>query len=149
DDLDAALAAHGISPQDLSIELTESAGMQGQGLVLAAIRERGVRVAIDDFGTGHSSLARLRDLDVDLVKLDRSFVAALPGPRARSLISAFGAIAEALDLSTVAEGIETPEQRDWLRAAGVRSGQGYLFGRPMSGEQLAQWAQPPLTPAAP
>jgi len=149
DDLDAALAAHGISPQDLSIELTESAAMQGQDLVLAAIRERGVRVAIDDFGTGHSSLARLRDLDVDLVKLDRSFVAALPGPRARSLISAFVAIAEALDLSTVAEGIETPEQRDWLRAAGVRSGQGYLFGRPMSGEQLAQWAQPPLTPAAP
>ncbi len=149
DDLDAALAAHGISPQDLSIELTESAAMQGQDRVLAAIRERGVRVAIDDFGTGHSSLARLRDLDVDLVKLDRSFVAALPGPRARSLISAFVAIAEALDLSTVAEGIETPEQRDWLRAAGVRSGQGYLFGRPMSGEQLAQWAQPALTPVAP
>ena len=150
EDLDAALAAHGIAPQDLSIELTESAAMQGQDRVLAAIRERGVRVAIDDFGTGHSSLARLRDLDVDLVKLDRSFVSALPAPRARSLISAFVAIAEALDLSTVAEGIETPQQRDWLRAAGVRLGQGYLFGRPMSGEQLAQWAAPPaVSPAAP
>ncbi|MEO7744716.1 MAG: EAL domain-containing protein [Actinomycetota bacterium] len=148
-DLDAALAAHGISPDELSIELTESAAMQGQDRVLAAIRGRGVRVAIDDFGTGHSSLARLRDLDVDLVKLDRSFVSALPGPRARSLISAFVAIAEALDLSTVAEGIETPAERDWLRAAGVRSGQGYLFGRPMSGEQLAQWARPPVSLAAP
>ncbi len=149
DDLDAALAAHGISPQDLSIELTESAAMQGQDRVLAAIRERGVRVAIDDFGTGHSSLARLLDLDVDLVKLDRSFVSALPAPRARSLISAFVAVAEALDVSTVAEGIETAEQRDWLRAAGVRFGQGYLFGRPMSGEQLARWARTQVSPAAP
>ena len=150
DDLDAALAAHGIAPQDLSIELTESTAMQGQDRVLAAIRERGVRVAIDDFGTGHSSLARLRDLDVDLVKLDRSFVSALPAPRARSLISAFVAIADALDLGTVAEGIETVEQRDWLRAAGVRFGQGYLFGRPMSGDQLVQWAAAStLNPAGP
>src|SRR5205085_630616 len=84
---------------------------------------RGIGVAIDDFGTGHSSLARLRDLPVDTVKLDRSFIAPLPGQAARALVDAFLRLARGLSLQTVAEGVETTEQRDQLTNAGCDDGQ--------------------------
>ena len=98
----------------LEVEFTESAVMADFGRTTALIRDlrqRGIGVAIDDFGTGHSSLARLRDLPVDTVKLDRSFVAPLPEQAARALVDAFLGLARGLRLQTVAEGIETEEQR--------------------------------------
>ncbi len=141
-ELDEVLSRHHLPADALAIELTESAATEhrdGVAAALAGVRERGVRVAIDDFGTGHSSLARLHDLDVDVLKLDLSFVSALPSPWAQTLINAVIAIAEALHLDTIAEGIETKEQRAWLASAGVRCGQGYLFARPMPGVDLARW----------
>jgi diguanylate cyclase (GGDEF)-like protein/PAS domain S-box-containing protein len=140
--IDASLAAHGLDPARLEVEFTESAVMADFGRTTALIgdlRERGIGVAIDDFGTGHSSLARLRDLPVDTVKLDRSFVAPLPEHTARALVDAFLGLARGLRLRTVAEGIETEEQRLLLLAAGCESAQGYLFAKPMPAAELSAW----------
>ncbi|WP_448631735.1 EAL domain-containing protein [Cellulomonas soli] len=134
--LEASSTWHGIGLDRLTIELTESAvaDLDDVGTrVLHRLRDRGVLVAIDDFGTGHSSLARLRELPVDVVKLDRSFVTDLPGPVASALVTAFVGVASALGLRTVAEGIETEDQWSELRRIGCIDGQGYLFGRPAPG----------------
>ncbi len=103
------------------------------------LRSRGIGVAIDDFGTGHSSLARLRDLPVDTVKLDRSFIAPLPGQAAQALVDAFLRLARGLSLQTVAEGVETAEQRDQLMTAGCDAAQGFLFARPMPADEVPEW----------
>ena len=137
--LDASSTWHGVALDRVTVELTESAvaDLDDVGTrVLQRLRERGVLVAIDDFGTGHSSLARLRELPVDVVKLDRSFVTDLPGTVASALVTAFVGVASALGLRTVAEGIETEEQWAALRAIGCTDGQGYLFGRPAPGGDL-------------
>jgi diguanylate cyclase (GGDEF)-like protein/PAS domain S-box-containing protein len=133
DEVLAALRVHDLPPHRLVLELTESALMgsdTGQLDVLQELAATGVRIAMDDFGVGHSSLARLRDLPVAIVKIDRSFVSPLPDPRARQLVSAFSDLAAALGLDVVAEGIETVEQRDALTAVGCELGQGWLLGRP-------------------
>ncbi|MGN8244743.1 EAL domain-containing protein [Cellulomonas soli] len=137
--LDASSAWHGIGLDRVTLELTESAvaDLDDVGTrVLHRLRDRGVLVAVDDFGTGHSSLARLRELPVDVVKLDRSFVKDLPGAVPAALVTAFVGVASALGLRTVAEGIETEEQWAELRRIGCTDGQGYLFGRPVPGGDL-------------
>ncbi len=136
----ASLARHGIGADRLVLELTESAvvGLDDGGLGdLRRLRAQGVRVALDDFGTGTSSLARLRDLPVDVVKVDRSFVEGLPAPVPLALVRAVVGVAAALGLETVAEGVETRAQADCVRAAGCTSGQGWLYGRPVPADRLS------------
>jgi EAL domain-containing protein (putative c-di-GMP-specific phosphodiesterase class I) len=142
--IDAAIARHGLDPARLEVEFTESSVMADFARTIALIHDlrlRGIGVAIDDFGTGHSSLARLRDLRVDTVKLDRSFVAPLPERAAQALVDAFLGLARGLELRTVAEGVETDEQRALLLSAGCDAAQGYLFARPMPPQEVAAWLE--------
>jgi len=135
-------AAHELEPGRLIIELTETALAEepvGASDVLERMHERGVRLAIDDFGTGHSTLARLGQTPFEMIKLDQTFVAAIGGADQRlgQIVQATGVVARALKLHTVAEGVETRAQLDYLRRHQFTAGQGYLFARPMPIEQLA------------
>ena len=106
-----------------------------------AIRTLGVRIAIDDFGTGYASLAYLRSLPVHQVKIDRSFVPTADAPAgAHDVARAVLLVGQTLGLETVAEGVEVSEQANALETAGVRIAQGYLFARPMAGDEFAAWA---------
>lgn len=131
DEVRRALTESGLDAQYLVVEITENVMLQPYTQVLHQLKELGIRIALDDFGTGYSSLAYLHRLPIDIVKIDRTFVhgAALEqqSPLARLIVQ----IGDILGLSTVAEGIETPEEFQWLRQLGCRTGQGYLFARPM------------------
>ncbi len=134
------LNRNGLNGNSLEIELTESVLLTDPAAVNAALlklRGLGVSVALDDFGTGYSSLAYLNRLAIDTVKIDRSFVTELATPAGTShfsvaLVQAVVAVAAALDLKIVAEGIETAAQRDLLRSLGCQQGQGYFFARPLA-----------------
>jgi diguanylate cyclase (GGDEF)-like protein/PAS domain S-box-containing protein len=144
----AALADHGLRPEDLCLELTESSLIGAGGTVrrtLGELRALGVTLAIDDFGTGWSSLAYLRRLPVDAVKIDRSFVAGLgrDGPDAEVVRAVVG-LAHALGLTCVAEGVETAEQVAVLRALGCDQAQGHFFARPQPAADLWPVARPAL-----
>lgn len=141
---------HHLGLDRFTIEITESAvgSLDEPSLrTLHQLRDLGALVALDDFGTGQSSLARLRDMPVDVIKLDRSFVSGLPDAVPAALITAFVGVARALGLTTVAEGVETVEQHDALATMGCTYGQGYLYGRPVPGPDLGdpQWPGRPLT----
>ncbi|HEX2798773.1 MAG TPA: EAL domain-containing protein, partial [Thermoanaerobaculia bacterium] len=133
--VEAALAATGLPAERLELEITESVAMgdiQEAIATLRKLREMGVRVVLDDFGTGHSSLAYLKSLPLDAIKIDRTFVAAIPGSGAdASLVMAILEMARGLSLRVIAEGVETEEQLAFLTANGCRQAQGYLFGRPV------------------
>ena len=131
---DVARVLHdtGILPSALWLEITESTLMRDAESALSALgalRALGLHLAVDDFGTGYSSLAYLERLPVEALKIDRSFTAGV-GVRKDStaIVGAVVGLARALRLSTVAEGIETPEQLQQLRAMGCEVGQGFLFG---------------------
>ncbi|PWC39053.1 GGDEF domain-containing phosphodiesterase [Azospirillum sp. TSO35-2] len=129
------LQRHGTPPGLLELEITETVIMKDVHHhlpTLNRLRALGVRIAIDDFGTGYSSLAYLRQLPVDVLKIDRSFVNDLP--HAPDIASTVIALAQRLLLSTVAEGVETMEQRRWLAEAGCDCLQGYLISRPLSAD---------------
>ncbi|MGF7173843.1 putative bifunctional diguanylate cyclase/phosphodiesterase [Azospirillum doebereinerae] len=129
------LRRHGTSPELLEIEITETVIMKDVRHhlpTLNRLRALGVRIAIDDFGTGYSSLAYLRQLPVDVLKIDRSFVNDLP--HAPDIASTVIGLAQRLGLSTVAEGVETVEQQRWLAEAGCDHLQGYLISRPLSAD---------------
>ncbi|WP_305789225.1 putative bifunctional diguanylate cyclase/phosphodiesterase [Symbioplanes lichenis] len=137
-DVARRLGDAGLRPQDLVLELTESALVEETSAVPALTRLRGlgVRIAVDDFGTGYSSLRYLTRLPVDILKLDRCFVAELNGdPQGSAVAEAVLRLAQALHLDTVAEGIETAEQAAELSLLGYRRGQGYHYARPMSPEE--------------
>jgi diguanylate cyclase (GGDEF)-like protein len=140
-----ALVGTGLAPSALTIEITETAVMRDAESMLAVIRglkALGVRVAIDDFGTGYSSLAYLRELPVDTLKIDRSFIAAAAdSDTARQLIHTLVQLGKALNLETLAEGIEDPGQLDRLRAEGCDTGQGYIFGRPVDAQTFETFLQ--------
>ncbi|OHE79294.1 MAG: hypothetical protein A2X76_08245 [Lysobacterales bacterium GWF1_69_6] len=134
------LESSGLAPALLEIEITESmlmADVQSTITLLAALRERGVRVAIDDFGTGYSSLAYLGRLSLDRLKIDQSFVRDLrvPGP-AEGIVRTVIALARSLQLNTLAEGVEEAEDAERLRALGCDDAQGYLYDRPLSEAEL-------------
>jgi diguanylate cyclase (GGDEF)-like protein len=131
------LAAHDVAPQRVVVEVTETVLMHDLDKAaqrLAELRRIGVRIAVDDFGVGHSSLSYLRNLPVDVLKIDKSFIDALPegADLARVMIQLGGM----LGLDVIAEGVESSEQRAELRALGCRRAQGYLFARPMRPDAL-------------
>jgi diguanylate cyclase (GGDEF)-like protein len=128
------LAGSAFDPSNLILEITESAMMHDTETVvqnLHALRALGLRIAVDDFGTGYSSLAYLEQFPVDILKIDRSFVTALSDDDPAGLAQAVIQIAETLGLMTVAEGVETAEQAERLRALGCRAAQGYHLGMPL------------------
>ncbi|PWU30449.1 cyclic diguanylate phosphodiesterase [Pseudomonas sp. RW407] len=129
------LGAFPVGSVTLMLELTERELIGSDAHtdeLLGHLRELGVNLAIDDFGTGHSSLAYLRRFHVDALKIDKSFVATVDDDsRSRHILDSILDLCGRLDLQVIAEGIETPAQRDYLAARGVPCLQGYLFGRPM------------------
>ena len=124
----------------LDLEITESLLIDpasSEVMQLRVLRNAGVRVAIDDFGTGYSSLSRLSDLPVDTLKIDRSFIDGLPGDRASArLVPTVISLARAFDLVTVAEGVETRAQLNFLERAGCMQSQGFLHAQPMPAAAL-------------
>lgn len=135
-----ALAESGLEAGRLELEVTESAIMQDPDAAieqLSRLRALGVRLAIDDFGTGHSSLLRLKRMNVHKLKIDQGFVKGLPGSREDAAITrSVIALAHNLDLQVVAEGIETAEQADFLRTHGCDYGQGFGFSRPQEAAKI-------------
>ena len=130
------------APCGFDVEITESALLHDSDDAmskLSLLRAAGIGIAIDDFGTGYSSLSRLSLLPVDTLKIDRSFVAGLPTAAAAvALVSTVIALARAFSLTTVAEGVETQEQLQSLRALGCDQSQGYLHGRPQSAREVTR-----------
>lgn len=133
--MDAAVRAIGADPGVLCLELRENAFERNRALAarsLAELSAIGVKLALDDFGTGHSSVAGLRDMPLDSVNIDRSFVASLDSdPGAPAVLGALVELGHALGLRVVAEGVETAEQLARLRDLGCDGAQGYLFSRPL------------------
>jgi EAL domain-containing protein (putative c-di-GMP-specific phosphodiesterase class I) len=126
----------GLLPQSLKLEITESSIMNHTDaieLVLSQLQVLGVQLYIDDFGTGYSSLSRLLELPLDVLKIDRSFVQQLCCQRGEYLIRAIANLAQSLEISVIAEGVETEEQAIKLQALGCDCGQGYFFAKPMDG----------------
>jgi EAL domain-containing protein (putative c-di-GMP-specific phosphodiesterase class I) len=134
DDVFEALRRHGLPASALTVEVTEQTLVDSAAKAaaeLGELRAAGARIAIDDFGTGYSSLAYLRELPVDILKIDRAFVAGLGTPsNDGKLFGAVVALASSLGLETVAEGIETDAELDAVRRSGVTYAQGFLLGRP-------------------
>ncbi len=135
-----ALENHRVPPDLLELEVTESVVMNDVARVvqhLYRLREAGVRVAIDDFGTGYSSLSYLQDLPLDVLKIDRSFVSRMASKSSgQSLVKTIQLLASGLGLETVAEGVETIEQKDAIEELGCDLIQGYLYSRPVAPEQI-------------
>jgi EAL domain-containing protein (putative c-di-GMP-specific phosphodiesterase class I) len=131
----AVLRETGLPAQALTLEVLESVLLDAEGSLLAALTsmvESGVRLALDDFGTGSSSLMHLRRVPVASVKIDRAFVLGLGHDRQdEAIVRALCSLTGDLGLACVAEGVEEPEQRDWLLAQGVQVAQGYLLHRPL------------------
>jgi diguanylate cyclase (GGDEF)-like protein/PAS domain S-box-containing protein len=141
EDVHAALSTSGLDPSMLILEVTESTLMRDSVATVARLnrlKQLGVKVAIDDFGTGYSSLAYLRQFPVDVLKIDRSFVADMSrSPDAAALIHTLIELGDTLGLETLAEGIETHAQLEGLRAEGCSHGQGFLFSGPVSAVEMA------------
>jgi len=140
------LGQHDIAPAQLTLEITESALMVDPARareVLTRLTALGVRIAIDDFGTGYSSLGYLKRLPVHEVKIDKSLVpglGAMADPKDIAIVRAVVAMARALGLDVVAEGVERAESLDLLRGLGCTSVQGYYFSRPLPASELERWA---------
>ena len=132
----AALAETGLPPSALTIELSERMLVEDAGLIadrLAELRDLGVKLAIDDFGTGYASLAHLRQLPADIIKIDPSFVSGLgQDPVLTMLTKTIVQVGRDLGMQVVAEGIEEPRQLAELREMGCGYGQGFLVARPMA-----------------
>ena len=133
----------GWAAEQLILEVTESVLDVDSPASIAALRQfraGGVRIAIDDFGTGYSSLSRLQNQPTDFLKLDASFIAAVTpsSPGVPPLLKAVAALASALQLPVVAEGVETVQQVSVLQELGLRWAQGFYFGRPQTPEELLE-----------
>ncbi|MEO5795973.1 MAG: EAL domain-containing protein [Rhodoferax sp.] len=137
------LRQHGLHPQDLTLEMTESVVMdttEGVPATIEAVHALGVHLSLDDFGTGYSSLGYLHRLPIHELKLDKSFVQDLAdSAAARALTNTVLRIGDGLDLTVVAEGVETQMQADFLTTRGCRVLQGYLYARPLPADGLEQW----------
>lgn len=134
----------GVDPARVMVEVTESSAMMDPDRaqdILHELNAAGFSIAIDDFGTGYSSLSRLRTMPVRVLKIDRSFVSNVHADRqASSIVTAFLELADGLDLITLAEGIETPEELAFLRDRGCKLGQGFYFSKPVPPEEIIAYA---------
>ena len=137
------LFVSGVEPARVTIEITEDVAMDRPAETaqsLANLKSLGCRVVLDDFGTGQSSLAWLTRLPIDGIKFDRGFTAALASDeRTRSVMASLTALARTLDLSVIAEGVETEEEARLLRQLGCQRHQGFLYAHPMTSADLADW----------
>ncbi len=129
------VARSGLPPRHLEMEITEGAAMQDAETTietLTALKSAGVRVAIDDFGTGYSSLSYLKRLPIDILKIDKSFMRDVPNdPENVAIVRTIVALGHTMKLQLHAEGLETPEHLEFLRAEGCHRGQGYYLARPL------------------
>ncbi len=139
----SALAASGLPATRLEVEITEGVLLQESERTLQTLhrlRELGVRVSMDDFGTGYSSLSYLRSFPFDKIKIDRSFVSDLSSNRdGEAIIRAIAGLGKSLGMTTVAEGVETPDQLERIRAEGCTDVQGYLISRPISAAEVLKF----------
>ncbi|HVQ03790.1 MAG TPA: EAL domain-containing protein, partial [Burkholderiaceae bacterium] len=142
DEVRAVLADTGLQPDLLELEVTESSVMHNveRALqVLGSLKAMGVRLAIDDFGTGYSSLAQLKRFPIDTLKVDRSFIRELPADTEdKAIAEAIIAMGKTLSLTVVAEGVETPEQKAFLRERACDQMQGYHFSKPIAADAFAE-----------
>ncbi len=136
DTIDLALGESGLAPGYLEIEITESSIMSAKGAVMANIeklKERGITLSVDDFGTGYSSLSVIKQLPIDSLKIDRSFIRDIAhDSEDEAIVTAIIAMARSLDLSVIAEGVETYEQLQYLLNSGCDTIQGYLISKPLA-----------------
>nr|MBA3765282.1 bifunctional diguanylate cyclase/phosphodiesterase [Actinomycetota bacterium] len=134
----------GLDPASVVVEVTESSAMMDPDRaqeILWDLHRGGLRIAIDDFGTGYSSLSRLREMPVDVLKIDRSFVSDVNSDaQSASIVGAFLELAGGLGMTTLAEGIETPEELGFLRERGCFLGQGFWFSKPVPPEEIIAYA---------
>jgi len=141
-----ALARHALDPGLLQIEITETVMMEQIERVLPmleALRALGVRLAMDDFGTGYSSLRYLRDLPLDALKIDKSFIGDITSDAAdQAIVSAVISLARRLDIRVITEGVERAEQVAWLAREGCHTVQGYYYGKPMAAGAFARRLPP-------
>jgi diguanylate cyclase (GGDEF)-like protein len=139
-DVREAISMSGFDPDELILELTETALMHDSGSTLSRLmllKALGVRIAIDDFGTGYSSLAYLRQFPIDILKIDRSFVSGIADTKeSAALVHTLVQLGKVLGIETIAEGVETNDQRSRLETENVDAGQGFLFARPLAVEDL-------------
>ncbi|MGP0095169.1 MAG: putative bifunctional diguanylate cyclase/phosphodiesterase [Xanthobacteraceae bacterium] len=138
----SALAAAGLSPQRLDLEITEATLLENDEATLATLyqlKEVGVRISMDDFGTGYSSLSYLQRFPFDKIKIDRSFIKDLgDGASALNIVRAVAAMANGLGMATTAEGVETKEQLEIVRSEGCTEMQGFLFSKPRPAREIEQ-----------
>lgn len=143
DNVRQALNKHGLQPRDLMLEITESVMLDSSPATidnLKALQELGMRLSMDDFGTGYSSLSYLHRLPISELKLDKSFVHDVgTSPAASALTRSVLNIATTLNMTVVAEGVETQAQAQWLHEHGCPALQGYLFAKPMPAGDLQKW----------
>jgi EAL domain-containing protein (putative c-di-GMP-specific phosphodiesterase class I) len=136
-----ALRTTGLPPGTLCLEVTETALMRDPAAAAAklnALRDLGIRLAIDDFGTGHSSLAKLLHLPLDTLKIDKSFISELDNSKhAEVIVTSIIAMAHAVGLTVVAEGVENARQLEVLKRLGCDQAQGFYFSRPVPPEELS------------
>ena len=140
--VDNTLKRYGVASEWISLEVTESAAIGNMEQALAQLiqlRDLGLKVALDDFGTGFSSLAMLRTLPLNAVKIDRSLIDPMPAPDAVAVVQAICQLAATLQLRVVAEGVETEAQAAAAQRAGCHEIQGYFYARPLSPEQALNW----------
>lgn len=141
--LSQALSDSGIDPARLDLEITESMAMEEPAFILEtllAVKTLGVQISVDDFGTGFSSLSHLQRLDVDRLKIDRSFISEITQPsRGGRIAEMVVQLGHHLDLEIIAEGVETGEQAEILRELGCQEAQGFHFGVPMPEHELPAW----------
>ncbi len=152
EDVLEALASTGLEPGAIEIEITESvlaADSERGQQVIQRLHALGVRIAIDDFGTGYSSLSYLKHFPAQTLKIDRSFIRGLPTDCGDIAITqAVIALAHSMGMQVVAEGVETPEQLQYLRHLRCDAVQGFLLGKPVPPERCAAWMAAPVLPAA-
>jgi len=140
-DIRHILASSGLEPENLVLEITESVLMNDIDLVVERLRQLkdlGVSIAIDDFGTGYSSLAYLRQLPIDILKIDKTFIdaASAGDPGGDAILRTILDLGKGLNLKTIAEGVEEKSQAIYLKDLGCHSAQGFLYARPMAPEEL-------------
>jgi EAL domain-containing protein (putative c-di-GMP-specific phosphodiesterase class I) len=141
DSVISALESTGVNPTGVMLEITESLIIKDINDVIKKmqlLKQRGIRFSIDDFGTGYSSLAYLQRMPIDQLKIDRSFVQHIThNENDAAIVNAIIAMADSLKLVIIAEGVETPDQVDYLVSCGCNAFQGYWFSRPLPGAEIS------------